>query len=186
MKEINIVWDKVTAHSRFWALVIFIVVLPALAFYTGILTEKLNNEQESLAIMSQQTIFKSEHGMCKVSDCTMQPLTGTDQNTTSQRPSGVVDIVSPKKGDHINPKTPLKVIWNAQASSTVSRLSVLLIDDTGQAVSKPVLVPTSLGSTTIDLPKKISKTAYSVLIQPVDINGSTNNTPFVYSGDFYL
>ena len=186
MKELNIVWDKVTTHSRFWALVIFLGVLPALAFYAGIRTEKLHNEQESLTIMSQQTIFKSEHGMCRVSDCTLQPLSGIYQNSAKALSSEGINIISPKKGDHIDPKAPMKVMWNITPTSSISRLSILLLDSNGKAVIRPVVVPVSSSSASIILPKNISQNTYFVLIQAVDSTGATKNTPFVYSGDFYL
>ena len=76
MKEIHIVWNEVTAHSRFWAIVLFVGVLPGSAFYAGVRVERLRNEQNRLTQFSQQTLFQSEHGMCRISDCTLQALTG--------------------------------------------------------------------------------------------------------------
>jgi hypothetical protein len=196
MKEIHIVWDKVTAHSRFWAIVVFIGILPASAFYVGLRVERMNEESQRLTAISQRTLYQSEHGMCRISDCTLQPADNsqtTIQDSSTQDSStqtSSINVISPKQGDRVSPSKPINVIWNTSGNFALTKVSILLLDSNGQAVSKPVVVSASIGSATIKLPatlsKKLTKSPYSILIQGATNSTAGNDMPFAYSGDFYL
>ncbi len=186
MKEINIVWNKVTVHSRFWAIILFIGVLPSLAFYAGIKLDNLINTQDQLAQLSKQTLFQSEHGMCRISDCTIQSVAGGGKIVPGVNVSPAIKVVSPQEGDHVSPKSPVKVIWNVAPGSSVTHVSVLLLDSTGHAASRVVTAPVSAGFANIDVPAELSKTPYTVLIQSATKLTSSQDVPFAYSGEFYL
>ena len=186
MKEINIVWNKVTVHSRFWAIILFIGVLPSLAFYAGIKVDNLINTQQQLAQLSEQTLFQSEHGMCRVSDCTIQSAVEGTKIVSGANLSPAIKVVSPQEGDHVNPKSSVKVIWNVAPGSSVTNVSVLLLDSTGHAASRVVTAPVSAGFANIEIPAKVSKTPYTVLIQSATRLTSGQDVPFAYSGEFYL
>jgi len=179
MKEMNIVWNKVTTHSRFWAILLFIGVLPASAFYAGQRVERLKNEQSQLYQFSQQTMFQSERGMCRISDCTIQELVGNKKVDSIQ-------VTSPKSGEKVSPKSPLKVTWNISSGFSYAQVSVLLLDSKGKSASKVVKVKSSAGSAIVALPAKLSKDPYTVLIQGVAASSTISNIPFAYSGEFNL
>ncbi|MEI6396713.1 MAG: hypothetical protein WCO48_01400 [Candidatus Taylorbacteria bacterium] len=179
MKEINIIWDKVTPHSRFWAIIIFIGVLPAMAFYVGMVVEKMNETQSQLYQFSQETLLQSSRGMCRISDCTLQDILGAKKSDSIQ-------VVSPKQGDHINLKSSVKVVWNTSPDFTSKQVALLLLDSKGNAASKTVKATTTVGSTTISLSVKASKEPYTVLIQGVKGTSTMKEVPFAYSGEFYL
>ena len=180
MKEINIVWNKVTAHSRFWALVLFLGVLPLLAFYAGLKVETYKVEQDRLTGGSQQILFQSEHCMCRISDCTIQNL--SNELTAPQ----TIEITSPKQGSHISPKSPIKVSWSVSPNFSSPQVSILLLDSNGRAASKPVIVPSRSGSATIQVPTKVTKDPYTILIQAASQPAGSNDVPFSYSGELYL
>ncbi len=189
MKEIHIVWNKVTAHSRFWALVLFLGVLPAVFFYIGVHVERLSNEQNRLTNLSEQTLFKSQHGMCRLSDCSIQGATTLDPViapvSTSTVANPVINVISPKQGEKLSTKAAIKVAWTITPKTASTTLSVLLLDSTGHAATKPVIVKASRGSINLALPSKISKLPYTVLIQTTSMS-TRGDAPFAYSGDFYL
>jgi len=101
MKEINIVWNKVTSYSRIGALILFLGVLPIASFYVGIRVERLRNEQIRLDQSSQHILLQSEHGMCRISDCTIQGLVGgqrlnAGQATSTATSSATISATSSK------------------------------------------------------------------------------------------
>lgn len=186
-KRVKIIWNKSTPHSRFWALLFFVGVLPAASFYAGVKVEELNRDQEVLQRSSYEVLFQSEHGNCRISDCTIQPIENAKKaagatNTTIP----AIQVVSPKQGDRLDSKTSVKVIWNTSPSSSIDKVSVLLLDSNGRAVSKSITVSASTGSTTISRPAKLSGAPFTILIQGLTKSKTDSDMPFAYSGEFYL
>ncbi len=61
MKEIHIIWDKVTAHSRFWSIVIFIGIIPALSFYAGMKMRGYRDANIQVYQSSTQSLYEAEN-----------------------------------------------------------------------------------------------------------------------------
>ena len=181
MKKVKIVWNEVTVYSKFWAIILFVGVLPASAFYAGMRVERLIDEQRNLLESSSQVLYQSERGTCRLSDCSLQNV-----NNKTSIPASTIEVVSPKQGDHIDPKQPVKVIWNISPNFPLTDVTILLLDSGGHAVSKMVTAPANHGSATVSLPAKLSRTPYSILIQGAAKSVAGGSTPFAYSGDFYL
>jgi len=103
MKKIKIIWNKPTAHSRFWSLILFLGILPSAAFYTGIRVQALKREQEIIQKSSYQILFQSERGICRVSDCTIQGGGAVKASSTTSMP--VINIISPRQGERLTQKS---------------------------------------------------------------------------------
>ena len=83
MEKIHIVWNEVTSYSRFWAIVLFIGVLPGTAFYVGVRVERSREQEAQLTQASQRILVQSQRGMCRVSDCTIQSVVAIPSSTIS-------------------------------------------------------------------------------------------------------
>lgn len=184
MKEVHIVWNKVTAHSRFWAVVIFVGVIPATAFYAGIRVESYSNYNAQLSRSAQQILYRSERGLCRVSDCTLQ--TTDNSNTTTPASTSTIKVVVPKQGQHINSQSSVQVIWNISPNFPTTQVSILLLDASGHAASKLVKAPAKAGSAALGIPTKPANSPYVVLIQGMAQSGPSSGMPFAYSGEFYI
>jgi hypothetical protein len=87
MKEVEIVWDKVTAHSRFWSIIIFIGVLPAFCFYIGMKVQGIIDENSKIYTSSTQTVFNTEHAKTYLPD-EMRAAPGSSADIASSTSPG--------------------------------------------------------------------------------------------------
>ncbi len=94
MEKIHIVWNEVTSYSRFWAIVLFIGLLPGTAFYIGIRVERSKWQEAQLTQASQHILVQSQRGMCRVSDCTIQSLAVSPSSAISSTTATTSTVTS--------------------------------------------------------------------------------------------
>ena len=179
MKTLYKVFNTVTFHSRIVAIVLFIGVIPACAFWAGLKVAKMGFDEQRIQQLTAQTLYDAQNNICwtRVNSCP-QSL------TQPQATDATISVTSPIKGEKIDPALPITVSWNTSGNFPYQKMAILILDSTGRAAAKTVTTE-NIGRVNIPAPTKITKSPYSILVQAVSAT-KNSDTPFAYSESFYF